>query len=145
MDDYKGLRNQGERMDFFNTESCEICNAGLCSGVDKLKDQGLSEKKAFKTLADQTDGMYSPGSIRQRYKYYKGGEKPSPHKKLTKREKKPIQKINREAMLSDEFREAFDRFVDAIINAKDEKWKTTSKEAVLKHLKSVSAIIQTGE
>jgi len=65
-------------------KDCEACNVGLCETVDELKAHGLSEKKIFKQMSNESEGAYSESAIRHRYKYYKGGAKTAPQ-----REKQP--------------------------------------------------------
>ncbi len=51
---------------------CTACNVGIVKHVDELKNKGKSEKSIFKSMSEESDGLYSSGAIRQRYKYYKG-------------------------------------------------------------------------
>lgn len=50
--------------------------------------------------------------------------------------------INKEDIIEDSFREIFRRFIGAIQNAREAKWKTTSREAVIKLLESLLAILE---
>ena len=57
-------------------KDCEICNVGLCSYIDDLKEkQGLSVKAAAKRMAGEAEGLYSKSAIESRYRYYKHGMK----------------------------------------------------------------------
>jgi N6-adenosine-specific RNA methylase IME4 len=61
-------------------KDCEICNAGLCAEMDNYIACGMSVNKAAKQLEkDQKKKigtkLYSAATIRNRYNYYKGGEK----------------------------------------------------------------------
>ena len=116
-------------------KDCAICNEGLCSTVDELKKKGLSEKKIFKQMSDESEGDYTEGAIRQRYKYYKGGERTSPPKeKRTDAEKIKI--------ISDDFKASFEDFYKRIEIEKNNKWKDTSKQAALFHLKKLGNLIR---
>jgi hypothetical protein len=116
-------------------KDCAICNEGLCSTVDELKDQGLSENKIFKRMSDESEGVYSEGAIRQRYKYYKGGEKTSPPKeKRTDADKNII--------LSNEFKSSFENFYNQIEIEKNNNWEKTSKEAVSSHITKLKDLIR---
>ena len=44
-------------------------------------------------------------------------------------------KLDKKEIISDDFTDAFEVFFTAIKNAKHRKWKNTSKEAVLEHLR----------
>lgn len=58
-------------------KECEICNAGLCAEVDRLKESGLTENAACKQLVEQQEQIlgeviYSQSSIRNRYQWHRG-------------------------------------------------------------------------
>lgn len=72
-------------------KGCEVCDAGLCARVDELKGQGISERQASKMLEDDQkehlgDVVYSANILRSRYKYLKGGRKPTTPAKSPKTE-----------------------------------------------------------
>lgn len=54
-------------------KDCEICNAGLCVRVDELKKVGNSERGACRLMSEESEGVYSPIDIRNRYRYNKLG------------------------------------------------------------------------
>jgi len=56
--------------------------------------------------------------------------------------KKTLKRVNKENLIEDSFREIFRRFIGAIQNAREAKWKTTSREAVIKLLESLLAILE---
>jgi pyruvate formate-lyase activating enzyme-like uncharacterized protein len=116
-------------------KTCTICNEELCVAVDKLKEAGLSEKKIFKQMSDESKGDYTAGAIRQRYKYRKGGEAPSP----PKQKRADTEKIN---IFSEEFKASFENFYKQIEVEKNNNWEKTSKEAALFHLKKLGNLIR---
>jgi hypothetical protein len=61
-------------------KECEICNAGLCAEIDRLKEQGLTERQACRRLvfeqeAELGEVIYSHAAIRSRYRKHSGKEK----------------------------------------------------------------------
>lgn len=64
---------------------------------------------------------------------------------VKKQVSKKRKEIDKEDLISDEFKEAFDRFVGAIQNARGRDWRTTSKEVVLQHIESLKNILLIGE
>jgi len=52
------------------------------------------------------------------------------------------EKINKDGLIEDDFRDAFNGFIGAIQNARAAKWKTTSKEAVIKILQSLLTLLE---
>ena len=59
-----------------------------------------------------------------------------------KKIKSTREKIDKEGLIEDGFREAFNNFIGAIQNARGAKWKTTSKEAVIKILQSLLTLLE---
>jgi hypothetical protein len=53
-------------------KDCEICNVGLCNTVNDLKKQGLSENAACQQLSEESEGLYSKETIRNRYRWHTG-------------------------------------------------------------------------
>lgn len=56
--------------------------------------------------------------------------------------KKTLKRVNKETIIDDDFRDAFNDFIGAIQNARAAKWKTTSKEAIIRALRSVLALLE---
>ncbi len=123
-------------------KDCAICNEGLCSTVDELKKKGLSEKKIFKRMSDESEGVYSEGAIRQRYKYYKGGEKTSPPKeKRSSTKRSNLTDAEKQQIFSDEFKVSYKNIFQQIEIEKNNNWEKTSKEAALFHLKKLTNLV----
>ena len=38
---------------------CTACNVGIVKHVDELKNKGKSEKSIFKSMSEESDGLYS--------------------------------------------------------------------------------------
>lgn len=111
-------------------KDCEICNAGLCSAVDDRKETGMSEKKIFQEMSEESEGIYSPGAIRQRYKYYKnhGSEKVSPPGKSSEKNRRPRSTTRKSFMT------AFEKCHAELFKAKNGGWKAVQKETALKKI-----------
>ncbi len=63
-------------------KDCEICNTGLCSTVNNLKEKGLTEHAACKQLSEESEGLYSTEAIRGRYQWHTGKVKKKVKKKV---------------------------------------------------------------
>ncbi len=64
-------------------EGCEICNVGLVSEVNKLKESGISERAACRVLSKTAEEkfktpMWSEKVILDRYRYHIGFDKKKP-------------------------------------------------------------------
>jgi hypothetical protein len=53
-------------------KDCEVCNAGLCATVDRLKGDGKSEREAARSMSEESAGLYSAEAILHRYRYHTG-------------------------------------------------------------------------
>jgi hypothetical protein len=124
-------------------KDCAICNEGLCSTVDELKEKGLSENKIFKRMSDESEGHYTEGAIRQRYKYYKGGEKTSPSKeKRSSTKRSNLTDVEKQQIFSDEFKVSYKNIFQQIEIEKNNNWEKTSKEAVSSHITKLKDLIR---
>lgn len=69
-------------------KDCEVCNAGLCSRIDTLKEEGKSVRQACKDLEQESKGIWSASQINARYLYYTGVRKPNTPRKPRKSHQK---------------------------------------------------------
>lgn len=51
-------------------KDCNMCNAGVCKEIIKLKEQGLSERAASRQMEQECDGDFKANTILSRFKYH---------------------------------------------------------------------------